>query len=270
MTEQWFETAFGSHYPLLYRHRDQAEAERCLKQLANMASLGGGASSLILDLGCGDGRHLELLAGRGLRAVGLDLSADLLRYAQGRTGWPSPPVLARGDLRNLPFLPASVGTVLSLFTAFGYFGSPDQNGAPVREIARVLQPGGHWFLDYFDGDAVRRELAGGQEKHRNRTLGPVEVVESRRLAADRSVVAKRVHLVPVTGKESEAAEFGVGAAGVRYTEEVAVFTRKQLVSLAEGQGLEPVAAAGGYEGQEIGQGSRWILVFRKAPNTANI
>ena len=96
------------------------------------------------------------------------------------------------------------------------------------------------------------------------------MVESRRLAADRSVVAKRVHLVPVTGKESEAAEFGVGAAGVRYTEEVAVFTRKQLVSLAEGQGLVPVAAAGGYEGQGIGQGSRWILVFRKAPNTANI
>ena len=74
----WYETAFAAHYPLLYQHRDEAEARHCVDLLPRLAPLGEGT---ILDLGCGGGRHLELIAARGGRAVGLDLSADLLRLS---------------------------------------------------------------------------------------------------------------------------------------------------------------------------------------------
>ena len=54
----WFATAFGAHYPLLYRHRDADEAARAVALLPTLAPL----HEPILDLGCGDGRHLALLA----------------------------------------------------------------------------------------------------------------------------------------------------------------------------------------------------------------
>src|SRR3989344_8091828 len=40
---------------------------------------------VFVDLGCGDGRLLELAAARGLRAVGYELNPFLALYACGRT-----------------------------------------------------------------------------------------------------------------------------------------------------------------------------------------
>ena len=58
-----------------------------------------GADALILDLGCGAGRDLKLLADLGTRPVGLDLSRALAGLALGYSGQP----VVVGDLRQLPF-----------------------------------------------------------------------------------------------------------------------------------------------------------------------
>ena len=57
----WYETAFGAHYSWLYAHRDQVEAEACVATLAARDYLSMG---VILDLGCGEGRHLSDLSAR--------------------------------------------------------------------------------------------------------------------------------------------------------------------------------------------------------------
>jgi len=69
----WYEAAFGAHYPLLYRHRDLAEAQRCLELLPSLAPLTNDGAGIILDLGCGDGRHTAWLDQSGVDVVGLDL-----------------------------------------------------------------------------------------------------------------------------------------------------------------------------------------------------
>lgn len=263
MTEKWFETAFGTHYPLLYAHRDQAEAVQCLELLDRLVPFEKIPEAGILDLGCGDGRHLELLSRKGLDAVGLDLSGELLRFAGERKSWPSAPRLVRGDMRHLPFRAGSFSSVLSLFTAFGYFGPPAANRDPVREIAAVLTPAGHWYFDYFDGDRVRDELGSGEPRVRTREMGPLSVEEERWFNSDDSVVCKAVRLLPQPGKEADAAKLAIPASGLSYTEKVAVFTLDELKRMAAVEGLELIASAGGYQGQPLGQGSRWILVFRK-------
>lgn len=264
MKAPWFQEAFGAHYPLLYGHRDRDEARRCLDLLPLLAPLTTG--SALLDLGCGDGRHLSALAGAGLPAVGLDLSPHLLRGAR-REG-PARLPLVRGDMRCLPCRDECCGGVLSLFTAFGYFGPLPDNGGVVREVARVLAPGAHWFLDYFDCDAVRRELAGATPAQRFRELGPLAVGETRRLTPEGLQVEKHVELSPLPGRQQEALLWGVGPAGVRYTESVALFSVDQLAQLAAGHGLTLVASAGSYAGAPLGEGSRWILVFRKVGSPA--
>jgi SAM-dependent methyltransferase len=265
VTDNWFVPAFGAHYPLLYQHRDAAEAIECLDLLPRLAPLTSATNRPILDLGCGDGRHLDVLRERGHEAIGLDLSADLLRSALTRDHKGGHPVLVRGDMRTLPFADDSFASVLSLFTAFGYFGPPSANRDPIREVSRVLTEGGHWFLDYFDGDHVRRELGSGEPAPRQREIGPLVVDEIRSFESDTAQVCKRVHLRPRPGMQEDAARWGVPGEGLEYTERVAVFTLNELDTMAAREGLTRVAQSGGYEGIPLGEGNRWILVYRKNP-----
>ncbi len=254
----WFRVAFGAHYPDLYAHRDRAEAVRCVKLLPHLAPLGPGP---LLDLGCGQGRHLPLLAADGRLAVGVDLSAPLLNRA--RSDQPTRPLI-RADMRQLPLRPGTVSAVLSLFTAFGYFGSVERHVPVVGEVARVLRPGGHWFLDFLDSERVAAELAGGPSERRRRTA-VLEVREDRRLAAGPRRVIKTVDLVPRVGMAETAAQLGVPAGGLQYREQVSLLALEELDGLAADAGMRRVAAAGDYHGGPLrpGASDRWLLVYGK-------
>jgi ubiquinone/menaquinone biosynthesis C-methylase UbiE len=102
----------------------------------------------IADLCCGAGRHVLRLLERGYRAVGLDLSAMMLGLARQearRRGTPAP--FVRGDARRLPFPDACLDVALNLFNSFGYCESDEENEQVLRETARVLRPGGQFFLE---------------------------------------------------------------------------------------------------------------------------
>ncbi len=256
----WYDAAFARHYPVLYRHRDDAEAEYWLNNLTRLVPLGAGP---VLDLGCGEGRHLAHLSVRGIRTVGLDLSAELLQMAYRRRARAHQSfALVRGDMRAQPFAAGSFTAVLSLFTAFGYFGGLEEHRGILAEIARVLVPGGHWVLDYLNCDAVRRELAVGPDV-RNFEREPFLVREERRLHADPLQVRKAVTLLPLPGSENRAAALGVSPAGLHYEERVALFDRAKIAALAAGQGLAQVASAGDYDLQTMtATSARWVFVFR--------
>ncbi len=262
MAEPWYRVAFGAFYPCLYSHRDDDEARRCVDTLARLAPLDNGNGQPLLDLGCGDGRHLARLRSQGLPVAGLDLSLALLQAARAR-GLGAGLVCA--DMRRLPFGDGVFGAVLSLFTAFGYFGeaAADRAGgdaAVIREIARVSAPGGHWFLDFLNADRVRAELAGGSLA-RSRVAGPLAVTETRRLEA--GAVVKDVRLIGLPGREGEAGELGVGPDGVEYSERVRLYTLEELDQLARDADLHRVGAAGDYDGAPLGSGPRWLLAYRK-------
>jgi SAM-dependent methyltransferase len=255
----WFETAFGAHYPLMYAHRDAAEADAAVAAITRLAPLGAGAC---LDLGCGAGRHLPFLAREGRQVVGLDLSRTLLTAARGAAS-AAGAALVRGDMRQLPLGDRIFTAVVSLFTAFGYFGPLASHGAVVGEIARVLRPGGHWYLDYLNCAAVRRDLTGGESTTRWRDSGPLSVGELRSVTSDR--VVKQVVVRPRPGCAAEAAALGVPSGGLAYGEEVALFEPAELDALAAPHGLWRVGEAGGYADEAFNapQAPRWLLAYRR-------
>ena len=60
----WFVSWFDSpHYYKLYAHRDEGEASRCVDALVDRLRPADG--SVMLDLGCGSGRHAKHLATKG-------------------------------------------------------------------------------------------------------------------------------------------------------------------------------------------------------------
>jgi dTDP-3-amino-3,6-dideoxy-alpha-D-glucopyranose N,N-dimethyltransferase/dTDP-3-amino-3,4,6-trideoxy-alpha-D-glucopyranose N,N-dimethyltransferase len=216
----WFERAFGPDYPLVYAHRDQAAAR------AEVAFLSAqGLAAPVLDLACGSGRHLEALAELGVQAFGLDLSPSQLAVC------PLPGRALRADFRRLPLAAGRLGTVLSLFTSFGYLAGPEEDAQVLAEVARVLAPGGCLYLDVPRPGPLRRGLVPLSETRRGELL----IRERRRLTQGGRRVEKRVE---VRGPE-----------GVRsWHEDVALYEPEQLAELLASAGLRLEAAWGSLAG----------------------
>ena len=85
-----------------------------------------------LDIGCGTGLHADAVRERGFAVVGLDLSADQLRWAAGRL-----PV-ARADATALPVRDGSVPLAFSVLTHTDVGSFARLVGAAVQALA----PGG--------------------------------------------------------------------------------------------------------------------------------
>ncbi|OYR45816.1 class I SAM-dependent methyltransferase [Halorubrum sp. Eb13] len=106
--------------------------------------LEGRSATRALDVGCGNGRHAELLAARAESVVGIDLSRALLREAATRArerDFADALDLVHGDAAALPIADDAVG--LATYVATLHHLSP--RAARVRsldELARVLAPGG--------------------------------------------------------------------------------------------------------------------------------
>ena len=96
--------------------------------------LTAGARGLTLDLGCGTGRNLPLF-GSGVRAIGVDPSADVLRRARRRA--PHVP-LVQGSAEHLPFRAGTFDTIVSGLV----FCSVPDPGRGLGEVRRVLDAGG--------------------------------------------------------------------------------------------------------------------------------
>ena len=129
-----------------------------------------------LDVGCGNGRHTELLADRARLAVGIDLSRGLLDTAVERArdrGFADATAFIHGDAAHLPIATASVD--LATYVATLHHLSPRATRvASLSELARVLRPDGAALVsvwstahDRFDRDTgfdttVDWTLPGGE------------------------------------------------------------------------------------------------------------
>lgn len=146
---------FDRHWDLARaEQRPAAKVEAARRFLAPLRDLAGKRSAPlnVLDVGCGDGVHVQqLLAGEGgFFVAGLDYSARALASAMQIGGdW----LPVHGDAQHLPFAADSFDAVVS-FGVQAYLDDPDRG---LAEIVRVATPGaliGLWYAP------PRRGLAG--------------------------------------------------------------------------------------------------------------
>lgn len=105
-------------------------------------------NALILDLGCGPGRHALELTRRGYCVVGLDLSHRFLQIAQEMAGsMTQRPSLVCGDARQMPFGPWFDWAICLCEGAFGIMPTNAENQQILHQITLALKPGGLLFLN---------------------------------------------------------------------------------------------------------------------------
>jgi ubiquinone/menaquinone biosynthesis C-methylase UbiE len=110
----------------------------------------------LLDLGCGTGTLLAAVAAAtpGATLVGLDLSPDMLRVAQGRVR--SGTLLVTADVASLPFTSESFDVVVSS-SSVHHWAVPER---ALAEVRRVLAPGGRFAVTDWCGDFLTCRLCG--------------------------------------------------------------------------------------------------------------
>jgi len=116
------------------------------------------AEDKILDLCCGQGRHTIELAKRGYKfAEGIDRSHYLVQRAKATIKKDGLNIRFReGDARKLPFPTDNFDSVMIPGNSFGYFESAHDDLTVLREVFRVLRPGGKLLLDLTDGEFLRK------------------------------------------------------------------------------------------------------------------
>lgn len=112
---------------------------RALLDLTITAPLGD-----LLDIGCGRGRMLKLLASRAQRAVGVDIDADARQFARRElmlAGLPNCS-LRQGDMYRLPFADGEFDTIL----LDGVLTGADRPVQALAEAKRLLSRGGRLVI----------------------------------------------------------------------------------------------------------------------------
>lgn len=243
--EPWYASWFGEEYLALYPDRDDREAMRQARFAAELlAPFSQHGRTGFLDLACGTGRHAVALdAGIG-GVAGLDLSLPLLTEARRRPTRPHPGY-ARGDMRRLPFRDGAFGAVVSFFTSFGYFDDSADDLAVLREVRRVLTPGGAFLSDVFNAARVIATLASREEKT---------------VAGQRIAIRRRYD--QATRRIEKVIEIGEGEGARCFRECVRAYSAEELRDLHTKAGLAVRRSYGDFDGSpfDVKRSPRLVLL----------
>jgi SAM-dependent methyltransferase len=131
-------------------------------------TIGSELAGVVIDLGCGTGRHLLPLAEAGHTAIGVDFSRSMLRQMADKAdsaGLDVSPIEC--NLVQLDGIASNVAdNVVCMFSTLGMIQGRQHRQACLRHMQRILKPGGrlllhlhnYWF-QLFEPSGLRRLIA---------------------------------------------------------------------------------------------------------------
>lgn len=147
---------YAAFYDLLYKDKNyKGEAEyidqlitRFLNQERNRTS--------VLDLACGTGKHLLQLAKQGYGQLsGSDISSAMIKIAVENAQKESKDITFHNySFQECNKINDRFDVILSMFSAVNYLTTYADQSKTLRNISGLLNPGGLFIFDYWNGCAV--------------------------------------------------------------------------------------------------------------------
>ena len=255
---EWWRSLFNAIY--LKTDGDVVENEANTKNDIDMLldTIPLDKNSRIIDLCCGQGRHVLELASRGFsRVFGLDRSRYLIRLAKKRSSSLGLKTsFHEGDVRKFRMRQKGFDLATLMGNSFGYFDSQDDDLTVLENVRSLLRPGGFLVIDITDGEWMRRNFTPrswewiDQEHLVNR---------ERSLSGDMSRLISR-ELVIHSEKGVLADQF--------YAERL--YGRDEIKDLLERAGFEEIALKGDItsestRNQDLGMMGHRIVISCKTP-----
>jgi SAM-dependent methyltransferase len=108
----------------------------------------------VLVVGAGQGLIVEALQKKGLHAEGVDLSAEMIRYAQKRRGL----TLVRADARAIPFRDGAYETIIYATGVVDFIADDAQIQMILNEARRIVTQSGRIFVAFYRISASMEDL----------------------------------------------------------------------------------------------------------------
>jgi SAM-dependent methyltransferase len=136
----------GQYYELLYKEKDSAAESAYVDSLLLSNGIRG---RILLEFGCGTGRHACMLAQRGYRIYGMDSSSAMVQATKKMSGFHA----SLGDCTTT-YLGRTVDAVLALFHVISYQITNKAILATFANAAKHLTSGGLFLFDVWYSPAV--------------------------------------------------------------------------------------------------------------------
>jgi SAM-dependent methyltransferase len=222
--KEWYRNWFDSpYYDLLYKDRNQEEADMFVHNLVN--HLSPPKKAFMLDLACGKGRYSIALNRMGYNVTGIDLSQTKIEAAKHFQN--NSLVFAVNDMR-MPLEQNKYDYVFNLFTSFGYFDNEEENKTVLTNVFNSLKKSGIFVLDYVNGEKAARYLL----EHEEYSFDGVDFSIYR--FAKNNLIVKEIKVRD-------------GVIEGNFTEKVSIFSETKLKEYITGSGFEILEIFGDYQ-----------------------
>lgn len=198
----------------------------------------------VLDVPCGSGRHSLMLAARGYRTTGIDISTEAVGHATAQAQLAGLDVDLRvGDLRELP-ADSAYDAAVCLGNSFGYL---DLAGTAsfAKALAGALKPGGGLLID--SSTAAETLLPSYQDGSNTMSVGDITMAATREYDIARSRLFSHYR-------------FSRGHESMDVTAVHHVYTCAQLAALLEDAGFTELRFFGGLDGSQYKVGGGRLLL----------
>ena len=241
--KDWFDDdAFWQDVsPFLFPESRFLEA---VEQVDQAVALAAPVGRTALDLCCGPGRCAMALAQKGFTVTGVDRTKYFLNKAKTRARAAGLEIdWVQADMRDF-VRPDAFHLVLNMFTSFGYFRDPEENGGVLRNILMSLRPGGACLIDVMG----KERLAGIFQETTSVRLPNGSVLLQRHEIVDDWTRVKNDWIVVRKGRAKNFAFSHM------------VYSGQELRWMLEQAGFVDVRVYGSLTGEPYGRASRRLVV----------
>jgi SAM-dependent methyltransferase len=160
---------YAEVYDLLYADKDYAAESAFVAGLIGK-SLARADGARVVDLACGTGRHAFELTRLGFRVTGSDASEAMITTARSSAARDGLPVRFFCEpFQTCQRIGGTYDAALAMFASLGYLVSNEELAATFAGVRELLEPGGLFIFDVWNGFAVLRDYSPVRMK---RAAGP--------------------------------------------------------------------------------------------------